>query len=1004
MKIVKTPKKGKPKQTKSVFQTIFVALIAVLLVETTLLATALTGIRVPQKLNENAEDILNKQISNRQSYLEDFLLDAQDLSTLSGQINNTTLSMLKSGEISYQYLDSDSDRSYPLLRAISDHLVQQLRMKSVTGIFVVINTHSLDYRADGDRLPGIYIRDMDPDAPTSERNGDLSYIFAPTKLVQSTKIYTDVCWQPTLEYTKESCDFLYQPFQRAWSGRDHLDAQDYGRWSTQSLRIQGDSHDVITYTQPLILPDGRIYGVVGVELRVSYLQKQLPYPELENNGTAAYVLAVSDSKKPQTSVTLTKVVGAAKNTEIPYEKSFAAADSDKPLMLEDETSYSYAAPLTLYSRNAPFSHEQWYLVGTVPTAQLFEFSASVQSILTLTVLLTFAVGSIFTFLVSRRLATPIADLSAQVSAARKSGSTIPQLPPTGIQELDQFSSEFAQLSQDVLDTSTKFSRIMNMASVELGGYEKRPDSETVYVTDNFFPMLGMPQIANQSLKNKQFDSILETLLLRAEPFESGRIITVPRADGSLRYILLRSASENDVQVGLVEDVTAALVERRRIEHERDYDVLTGLLNRRAFWRKCDALFAIPNILDHAAFVMMDLDNLKHINDSYGHDWGDRYLQLAGQCLAENTPNNTICARLSGDEFLVFLYGFETAGGLDLALEKLHLAFSRYTLLFPDGASMEIQTSIGVSRYPEDSTDIQELRKYADFAMYQVKRGHKNDMQTFDVGAYNRDIYDAQQRKEFHQMLAEGAVTYHFQPLFSSADGTPKAYEALMRVQMSALRSPATVMKLARETDRLYEVEYLTWSKACESYQRLRFQNRVDHNAKLFINSIANVHLTDEDFQEIMDANSNLLPQLVVEITEEEELNPEVLETKRRQLGGVGAFALDDYGSGYSNSNTLLVLAPDYIKVDLTIIRDIDKDPDKQQLVVDIVQYAHDRGRQVVAEGIETPEELRCVIDLGVDLLQGYYLAKPAVIPPAIAPEAKLVIDAMHQSKSSRSNS
>ena len=143
---------------------------------------------------------------------------------------------------------------------------------------------------------------------------------------------------------------------------------------------------------------------------------------------------------------------------------------------------------------------------------------------------------------------------------------------------------------------------------------------------------------------------------------------------------------------------------------------------------------------------------------------------------------------------------------------------------------------------------------------------------------------------------------------------------------------------------------------------------------------------------------------MVEITEEEELNLDVLETKRRQLGGVGSFALDDYGSGYSNSNTLLVLAPDYIKVDLTIIRDIDKDPDKQQLVVDIVQYAHDRGRQVVAEGIETPEELRCVIDLGVDLLQGYYLAKPAVIPPAIAPEAKLVIDAMHQSKISPSNS
>jgi len=114
------------------------------------------------------------------------------------------------------------------------------------------------------------------------------------------------------------------------------------------------------------------------------------------------------------------------------------------------------------------------------------------------------------------------------------------------------------------------------------------------------------------------------------------------------------------------------------------------------------------------------------------------------------------------------------------------------------------------------------------------------------------------------------------------------------------------------------------------------------------------------------------------------------------MGDQGALALDDWGSGYSNSNSLLELSPDYIKVDITIICDIDTDADKQQLVKDIVEYAHGRGMKIVAEGIETEAELRKVIELGVDLLQGYFLAKPAASPSEIAPQALSVIRWMNR--------
>ena len=116
--------------------------------------------------------------------------------------------------------------------------------------------------------------------------------------------------------------------------------------------------------------------------------------------------------------------------------------------------------------------------------------------------------------------------------------------------------------------------------------------------------------------------------------------------------------EADREIGIAEDITTSCLERQRIEHERDYDVLTGLYNRFSFQRHMDYLFEHSEQLKNAALVMNWLDNLKKINDAFGHDWGDNYIRQCGKCFQENVPEKTICARVSGDEFYLFLYGFD----------------------------------------------------------------------------------------------------------------------------------------------------------------------------------------------------------------------------------------------------------------------------------------------------------------------------------------------------------
>ena len=476
------------------------------------------------------------------------------------------------------------------------------------------------------------------------------------------------------------------------------------------------------------------------------------------------------------------------------------------------------------------------------------------------------------------------------------------------------------------------------------------------------------------------------------PKARGEGMTTEKADATLTY------PDDRPPVTKAKDVTAAVLERKRIEHERDHDILTGLYNRQAFNRVCTELFAAPERMGVAALMMMDLDNLKHINDTYGHDWGDQYIRRTGQCLRDNTPAGTVCARLSGDEFLVLFHGYRSRDAVREKIDRLTKAMQQSVALLPSGNALHISLSGGIAWYPDDGQDWETLKKYADFAMYQVKHADKGRVEEFDIGVYNREAYAERTRREFRQLLSNAQVFYCFQPIFSARSGRVVAYEALMRSDLPTLRSPATIMKLAREQGALYEIERITFTKALETFDSLCRAGSVSEEAMLFVNSIANTCLSHEDGKYINNHWHELCHRMVVEITEEEAIDYEALEKKRNAPGFSGMFALDDYGSGYSNENTLLQLAPRFIKVDIAIIRGIDTSPDKQQILRNVVAYAHPRSMKIVAEGVETAAELRTVIELGTDLLQGYFLARPAIVPGDIAPEAAGIIQELQRRK------
>ena len=959
----------------TIFHTILRSMLWILFIEIALLVGILYLCRINTNLEQNAVDILQIQTENRQNYLQGQMLDAQDLSSLAGKINAVTQAMLDDGEISLDTLDSGSDAASPLLLSIGDSLISSMRHRPVTGIFVVLNTHDLDTRKKGEPLPCLYLRDLDPNSSPSQRNSDLMLVRAPAQVVQSLYIATDTSWTPSINYgSNGSSGFLYPVFQAAYHGNGELDAADYGHWTSSPYTLSGDDHSAIAYTIPLILDDGTAYGVLGVEILESYLQALLPGTELQNDSSGTYLLGVASNSaigKDDLTVSVISASPAANAPQQSYDQTLllkpskrGGYQSDSPLGL----CHAAVAPLTLYNRNAPFSNEQMLLIGSVPVSALYAFSGYVLRFLIIAVLVVLTAGLFSSLVLARKLSRPISRLSDEVAHARESRSSIPMLSATGIIELDRFSSAFTQLGREVLDTSTKFLRIMDMASVELGGYELRSAPDSIYVTDNFFDLLGMPGVDADDLTAQSFRELLQRFERSCphSPAPDGAMLYHIRLpSGKERYLRIETTHEDGTQVGLAEDATANTLEKLRIEHECDYDTLT------------------------------DLDNLKQINDTFGHDWGDEYIRRTGECFAKNAPARTVCARISSDEFNALFYGYNDQDTLRADIRALKAALEHSVVQLPSGRELRVSVSGGIAWYPESSTNLITLRKYADFAMYQVKLSRKGELLEFDPEVYRTSLQERRCHEEFRRLINEELVTYRFQPIIDAKDGSVFAYEALMRVDLPTLHSPADVLRLAREENCLHEVERITFFCASSAYQALENAGKVVPSALLFVNSIASQYLTPDELSEYSARYASILPRIVIEITEEECLDPKALRIKQTIRGSSGAFALDDYGSGYSNERSLLELSPNYIKIDLSIIRSIDTDANKRQIVSNTVSYAHQRGMKVVAEGLETADEVRTVLSLGVDLLQGFFLAMPQVEPGGASEESLAVIAEMH---------
>ncbi|MGY0195385.1 putative bifunctional diguanylate cyclase/phosphodiesterase [Leptothrix sp. BB-4] len=428
------------------------------------------------------------------------------------------------------------------------------------------------------------------------------------------------------------------------------------------------------------------------------------------------------------------------------------------------------------------------------------------------------------------------------------------------------------------------------------------------------------------------------------------------------------------------DITAQKQAEAQLQHMAHFDPLTQLPNRMLVLNRLDrAIAAAERAQRRVAVLFIDLDNFKTVNDSLGHAAGDRLLEAVAQRLVTRTRREDTLGRLGGDEFILVLEQLhEAPEAAQVAQELLALLEAPFHIA---GQDVYVQSSIGISLYPEDAHEAGELVRDADAAMYQAKRAGRGTYrfytESLTAAAQNKLTLDTRLRRALEQREFE----LFYQPLYRIADRRLIGLEALVRLNQPGLPpvGPAEFIPVLEETGQITALGAWVTQEACRQ-GRAWLDEGLDFGRIAINLSPLEVRRgqTDERIRAALQASGLPASRLELEITESGLMEQgERAEAFLHNLRSTGVqLAIDDFGTGYSSLAYLRRFPVSKLKIDRSFVRDLPGDISGAQLVQTMVAMGRNLGISVVAEGVETEEQLAYLRELGCESAQGYLFSKP----------------------------
>lgn len=464
-------------------------------------------------------------------------------------------------------------------------------------------------------------------------------------------------------------------------------------------------------------------------------------------------------------------------------------------------------------------------------------------------------------------------------------------------------------------------------------------------------------------------------------------LEVNKKSGELFPAGLRVSRVDDPHTGLpahfiwiLADITERKQAEERMRHIAQHDALTGLPNRLSLLVRLAQL--LPEARRHqwnVAIMFLDLDRFKVINDTLGHQVGDELLREVACRLSAVVRETDFVARLGGDEFVIILPGIATPADAAMVAAKIIAALA--TPVQVDGNDLHTSPSIGISLFPTDGPDGDTILKHADTAMYHAKAAGRNNYQFYAPEMNQAALERLDIERKLRHAIDRNELALCFQPQFKAKSSCPSGVEALLRWHhpVDGMITPDRFIPVAEETGLIVPIGEWVLVNACREMKR--WIDAGLQPVRMAVNVSAR-QLRRRDFCETVAgvlAETGLPAELLeLEITESSVMeNPEEAIDILQRIGRMGvSLAIDDFGTGYSSLAYLKLFPIDHLKIDRSFVRDIEFDLNDRAIAFGTIALAHSLGLNVIAEGVETEDQLDLLRSNGCDEVQGYLFSKP----------------------------
>ncbi len=556
-----------------------------------------------------------------------------------------------------------------------------------------------------------------------------------------------------------------------------------------------------------------------------------------------------------------------------------------------------------------------------------------------------------------------------------------------LDEIKDLSAE-AEISASIQKNYLKTLNLLNEAIIEIS-----QDGTILTASDGWSKLISHNTLVSQENSNSILSYIHESdkslvLDMFQKVFNSDE--SVHRVRFRLKHsyktehwvggkFMLEVLSDSDIRIrGVLRDITDSYLQEKQIKHMAMHDALTGLPNRVLLDEKMDlALDGAKKNNSLLGLLFIDLDNFKQVNDVHGHKMGDHLLVSVSRIMQKRLRDNDTLARWGGDEFVVVLPDLKHVSDVRRVAESLMSILE--TELVDEGFDAIVTLSIGGATYPADANSTETLLVQADKALYCAKDQGRNNVQIYtELRENNLGYYDFEMTNRFSQAIKDNRIQVYYQVIVTAKSKETCGFEALARWydEKYGWVSPGIFIPMAENLGLIHDLGKQVLAKALEDF------SYVSSNSNLVLSvNISNRQIMQGDFTNWIEnfiKNYDVRPeQIKLEITESlAQMDIKKAKGILESLRKTGfKLSLDDFGTGFSSLSNLHNLPVDELKIDMSFVQRCE-DADGKIMLETIVAMGHALGLELVAEGVDSPECVKIMQDLGVAKLQGYYFSRP----------------------------